>query len=250
MEAAVGTAGDVNGDGCSDIIVGAPLWNGGLDSEGKAFVYHSSGASLYLTPAWTKESDQAAAHFGCSVGTAGDVNGDGYADVIVGAKWWNGALANEGSAWVYYGSATGVHVAPDWHAGGGQEYAEFGTSVATAGDVNGDGYADVIVGAPRYDEAFSQEGQASVFYGNGGKGSSLALLQLAQYRNIAHLGLTDGDSFRLRIFYRSPFGRGESAHEIEAKPLGVVYDGQAYLHPRWAVVQPGSWSGHHHDGPS
>jgi hypothetical protein len=232
---AVGTAGDVNGDGCSDIIVGAPLWNGGLDSEGKAFVYHSSGASLYLTPAWTKESDQAAAHFGCSVATAGDVNGDGYADVIVGAKWWNGALANEGSAWVYYGSATGVHVAPDWHAGGGQEYAEFGTSVATAGDVNGDGYADVIVGAPRYDEAFSQEGLASVFYGNGGKGSPLALLQLTQYRNIAHLGLTDGDSFRLRIFYRSPFGRGESAHEIEAKPLGVVYDG------RHTFIPGGQW---------
>ncbi|NLF01274.1 MAG: hypothetical protein GX601_09890 [Anaerolineales bacterium] len=224
--ASVGTAGDVNGDGRADIIVGAPLWNGGLDTEGAAFVYHSSGDSLYLTSAWSKRSNQAAAHFGCSVGTAGDVNGDGYADIIVGASRWDGAEPNEGGAWVYHGSTTGVHSAPDWHTVGGQAYAQFGTSVAGAGDVNGDGYADVVISAPRYDAAFSQEGQVSLFYGNGGKGSPLGLAQLTSGgSHVAHLGMLDTDHFWLEMWLRSPFGRGGVAYEIEAKPLGVLFDG-------------------------
>jgi hypothetical protein len=241
--AAVGTAGDVNGDGCSDIIVGAPVWDGGSESEGKAFVYHSSGASLYLTPAWTKESDQGGAHFGCSVGTAGDVNGDGYADIIVGAKMWNGDLTDEGGAWVYHGSATGLHVAPDWHAEGDQAYAQFGTSVATAGDVNGDGYADVVVGAPWYDLAYSAEGQASVFYGNGGKGSPLAMYHLTdQGHFLAHLGRLDTERFRLSLLIRSPFGRGEIMHEIEAKPLTLLFDGSDTFIPggAWSKPMPGN----------
>ena len=80
--------------------------------------------------------------------TAGDVNGDGYADVIVGAAHYDNGQTDEGRAFVYHGAATGLGTAAAWTAEGNQASAVFGVSVGTAGDVNGDGYADVIVGAP------------------------------------------------------------------------------------------------------
>jgi hypothetical protein len=75
----------VNGDGYADVIVGAPYYDNGETDEGRAYVYHGSSSGLSATANWTAESNQASAYFGYSVSTAGDVNGDGYADVIVGA---------------------------------------------------------------------------------------------------------------------------------------------------------------------
>jgi hypothetical protein len=136
----VDTAGDVNGDGYDDVIVGSYQYDNGQRNEGRAFVSYGSASGLSLTPDWTAESDQIGAWFGFSVGTAGDVNGDGYDDVIVGA-------ISTGHAYVYYGSASGLSLTPDWTAESNQALAYFGSSVGTAGDVNGDGYADVIVGS-------------------------------------------------------------------------------------------------------
>ena len=102
----------------------------------------------YLQAAnWTAESNQASAYFGHSVSTAGDVNGDGYSDVIVGAINYDNGQTDEGRAFVYYGSASGLSASANWTAESDQASAYFGYSVSTAGDVNGDGYSDVIVGA-------------------------------------------------------------------------------------------------------
>ena len=161
-----GTAGDVNGDGYSDVIVGALFYNNGEDDEGGAFVYHGSAEGLSATADWTAESDQASAQFGTSVGTAGDVNGDGYSDVIVGADRYGNGQSREGRAFVYHGSATGLSATADWTAEGDQAGAEFGSSVGTAGDVNGDGYSDVIVGAYLYDNGETDEGRAFVYHGS------------------------------------------------------------------------------------
>ena len=129
----VGTAGDVNGDGYSDVIVGAQNYDNGETDEGRAFVYHGSATGLSAAANWTAESDQAGAIFGVSVGTAGDVNGDGYSDVIVGANYYDNGEADEGRAFVYHGSAVGLSAAANWTAESDQAVALFGESVGTAG---------------------------------------------------------------------------------------------------------------------
>jgi hypothetical protein len=88
-----------------------------------------------------------------SVASAGDVNGDGFSDVIVGAHLFDQRLRpNEGAAFVYHGSASGLSTTPNWTAESNQGNAQFGVSVASAGDVNGDGFSDVIVGAYMFDQ--------------------------------------------------------------------------------------------------
>jgi hypothetical protein len=166
LGASVGTAGDVNGDGYDDVIVGAYRYDNGQNNEGRAFVYHGSALGLSSTADWTAESDQGGALLGWSVGTAGDVNGDGYDDVIVGAPWYGNGQTYEGRAFVYHGSASGLSTTPNWTAESDHQSALFGGSVGTAGDVNGDGYDDVIVGASSYDNGYADEGGVVGYHGS------------------------------------------------------------------------------------
>ncbi len=161
----VATAGDVNGDGYSDVVVGAYEYDNGQTDEGGVFVYHGSASGLSFTADWTAESDQAITRFGYSVAHAGDVNGDGYSDIIVGAYYYDNGETDEGATFVYHGSASGLSLVANWIAESDQVNAHFGYSVATAGDVNGDGYSDVIVGAYNYDNGEADEGRAFVYYG-------------------------------------------------------------------------------------
>ncbi|MBI5709823.1 MAG: FG-GAP repeat protein [Candidatus Eisenbacteria bacterium] len=160
-------AGDVNGDGYADVILGAWLYDHGEADEGAAFVYLGSDSGLADTPAWTGESDSPGAVYGYFATTAGDVNGDGYDDIVVGARRFSGnGLSREGRVYVYHGSPTGPSPAPDWVHDGGQAGGEFGNSPAAAGDVNGDGYDDLIVNAFRYDHPEKDEGMAYLFLGS------------------------------------------------------------------------------------
>jgi hypothetical protein len=160
---AVATAGDVNDDSYDDVIIGANQY----DSEGRAFVYHGSPSGLTVGPAdWMAESGQANAGFGSSVGTAGDVNDDGYDDVIIGANLYDLGQTDEGRAYVYHGSATGLGPGPQWTAQGDQDTAYYGRSAGTAGDVNNDGFADVVVGAYLYDNDQVNEGRAYAYHGS------------------------------------------------------------------------------------
>jgi len=162
----VASAGDVNADGFSDVIVGSPRHSNGEYDEGRAYVYLGSPSGLALTPDWTAESDQAGAWFGHSVASAGDVNADGYGDVIVGSFQFDWDVLDEGRAFVFLGSASGLATSPAWTAEGDQSLAEFGVSVACAGDVNGDGYGDVIVGAHQSSLDQLLEGCAFVYLGS------------------------------------------------------------------------------------
>ncbi len=161
----VGTAGDVNGDGFSDLIVGADSLDAGQVNEGGAFVYLGSSDGPQTTPGWVTESGQAYAHYGYSVASAGDVNGDGFDDVLVGAEDYDNGQIYEGAAFLFAGSHTGLSVSPAWYAEGNQENALLGGCVASAGDVNGDGLGDILIGARLYDGSLADEGCALLWYG-------------------------------------------------------------------------------------
>jgi hypothetical protein len=115
---------------------------------------------------WSIAGEGVSDWFGFSVASAGDVNGDGYDDVIVGAYV---DASYTGKAYVWHGSSTGLTDGDDagdadWSIAGEGTSDYFGYSVASAGDVNGDGYDDVIVGA--YQDN-TQTGKTYVWHGHG-----------------------------------------------------------------------------------
>lgn len=213
----VSTAGDVNGDGFSDVIVGAYDFDNGTISEGKAFVYHGSASGLSLTANWSYEGNLFGAWFGYSVATAGDVNGDGFDDVIVGAPYVSSGEANEGAAFAFYGSSSGLSPTANWTAEGNQASATFGYSVSTAGDVNGDGLSDVIVGAAYYDNGQTDEGRVFVYYGSVG-GLSVSPSWIAESdvvsgffgQPVANAGDVNGDGFDDVIVAARVFTNGQA----------------------------------------
>jgi hypothetical protein len=162
----VASAGDVNADGYSDVIVGAQPYSNGETQEGRAYVYHGSATGLSAVADWTAESDQQGGYFGFSVATAGDVDDDGFSDVVIAALYYDNGEIDEGRAYVYHGSVTGLASTAGWTGEGDQTSASFGISAATAGDVNADGYSDVIVGAIAFDNGQSDEGRAFVYHGS------------------------------------------------------------------------------------
>ncbi len=162
----VANAGDVNGDGYGDIIAGANFYTNGQGNEGAAFIYHGSASGINTTPATTIESNFIAAFLGASVAGAGDVNGDGYSDVALGGFGYDNGQTDEGYVLIYHGSPAGINATVAATLESNQAQAFLGQSVACAGDVNGDGYSDIIAGAYGYDNGQTDEGVAFVHHGN------------------------------------------------------------------------------------
>jgi hypothetical protein len=233
----VSTAGDVNGDGYSDVIVGAADYDNGETDEGRAYVYLGSLSGLATTAAWTVESDQVSAEFGYSVSTAGDVNGDGYSDVIVGAVYYDNGQNNEGRAFVYLGSASGIATTAAWTAESNQANSWFSFSVSTAGDVNGDGYSDVIVGAPYYTGGQINEGRAYVYYGNNGVSLDIIPQQLNSLSTrIETLGRSNTNAFKIRMLARPAAGRTRTRLVYEVKPFGTALTGTGLGYSSWVTT--------------
>lgn len=209
----VSAAGDVNGDGYPDVIIGAPRYDNGEDEEGRAYLYLGSAAGLSTTAAWIVESNHVDAHFGSSVSDAGDVNGDGFDDVIVGARYYDNGLFRQGRAYVYLGSAAGLSQTEAWSAESTQIFGEFGTSVSSAGDVNGDGYDDVIVGGGRR----NQSAGVWVFHGSASGPSpapdwigSSSQLDTGYGSSVSSAGDVNADGYADIIVGQYEYSNGES----------------------------------------
>ena len=148
-------AGDVNGDGYADVIIAGGGLNGGLEG---AFIYLGGPTGLGTAPAFTLTGSNADG-FGTEAVGAGDINGDGYGDVVVSAPQYSNGL---GQLFVYLGGPGGISATASATLTGTDAGGGLGVSLASAGDVNGDGYADLLVGGT---EVNGYAGRGYVFSG-------------------------------------------------------------------------------------
>ena len=172
----VSRAGDINGDGIDDLIIGAP---GESYTAGASYVLFGSTSGFADTvnlsdlngsTGFRLEGNGVYGTAGISVNRAGDVNGDGYDDLIVGAP---GVSDNAGAAYVIYGKSSfsanialsSLDSSTGFRLDGVNTYDEAGFSVSAAGDVNGDGFDDLIVGAKSSANNGVQSGSSYIIFG-------------------------------------------------------------------------------------
>lgn len=171
--AAVACNLDVNADGFDDMLIGMDNYDSAYPDEGAVFLWYGSASGPAAGYAWMAHGNATYAHFGFTLDSGGDVNGDGYDDVFVGAfRYDDNQVAH---AYLWYGSATGLGANgtpanADWVASaaypGQTNGIGFGRLVRGIGDVNGDGYDDLLVGAPFYANGLTRQGAAYVWYGS------------------------------------------------------------------------------------
>ena len=165
----VGGGVDVDGDTVDDLIVGAPFETGNGEEAGAAYLILGDVSGIVdLSDADAKFSGESEFdRAGISVALVDDVNGDGYGDVLVGAPEWLSELS--GKAHLLYGPISGsINLADSPAVFVGEANADLlGVFVASAGDVNLDGYSDLILGAIHNDSGGEDAGAAYVIFGGG-----------------------------------------------------------------------------------
>src|SRR4051794_34559791 len=235
----VADAGDVNGDGLEDAITTAPFADpNGRRDAGSVFVVfgRADGASIDLRTAGSGFRIDGAAtldHLGSSAAGAGDVNGDGLADVVVGAKDADYRRSTSGSAYVIFGRRSTAAVdtanmgADGFRIDGAAANDRLGTWVAGGRDLNGDGRSDVLAGAPQADRnGRVNSGTVYAIFGKAtSDGIDAAALGTAGYPID---GATAGDQLQTVAFTSDLTGDGRPDTLVGA-PLAGGGAGAAYL---------------------
>ncbi|WP_449871041.1 hypothetical protein [Nostoc flagelliforme] len=215
--ASVSSAGDVNGDGIDDLIIGAYLADPNGTNSGQSYVVFgkSTGftATLNLstlngTNGFTINGISSSDFSGRSISSAGDVNNDGFDDLIIGAYAANANGFYSGQSYVVFGKSTGFSSSLNLSSLNGYNgftingiaaYDISGASVSSAGDVNSDGFDDLIIGAHYANpNGFANangfySGQSYVVFGNTGFSATLNLSTLNGANGFTINGIAGGD---------------------------------------------------------
>ena len=183
----VSSAGDINGDGIDDIIIGAGGAGPNGPGSGSSYIVYGKvdGYNADIDLGTLVDSDGVSIGFrldganakdysGSSVSSAGDINGDGYDDIIIGASYADHNGNYSGSSYIVFGKESGFSRTMDlseldgsdgFRIDGERRFDFSGNSVSSAGDVNGDGYDDIIIGAFTADSNGSLSGSSYVVFG-------------------------------------------------------------------------------------
>ena len=153
------SAKNIDGNGHNAIIIGASGKPGNTDRPGKVYVY-TGGATMNTIPAMVMTGETNGDLFGISV-SAGDFNGDGCDDIIVGAENNNSSAMQAGKAYIYFGGKNMTNV-PSLTFTGESANDHFGHLVASAGDLNGDGFSDIFIDSPNNT---NNAGKAYIYFG-------------------------------------------------------------------------------------
>ncbi len=228
----VASAGDFNHDGYDDVVVGLPGSGGNF---GLVRIYTGGPNGLSQAPTWEISPPDHAAQFGYSVASAGDVNGDGFSDIIVGSPAYSHGEQLEGAVFLYLGHAGGPADQPDWMAESNSETAWLGFCISGAGDINGDGYSDIVVGAANYTDDQESEGAVFVYMSNGTVFGDTADWKVEGNRKKAQLGFdvsgggdVNGDGYDDVLIADAHFGL-------------VSYGGELYLGSENGLAKDYAW---------
>jgi hypothetical protein len=156
----VASLGDWDADGVPDLAVGAP----GADRTRGIVHVHRGGAAWSTEPAWVLTGEALDDAFGREISGVGDVNGDGHPDLAIGAVTNDRGGVESGAAYLYWGGP-GADAKPDLVLVGRRPGQAFGTTLSAAGDVNGDGATDLLVGAPFDEQSGRRSGRAYLYHG-------------------------------------------------------------------------------------
>ncbi len=162
------SAGDVNGDGYDDILVGAYQNEAGGADAGAAYLLWGPvvGSHDLSTADAIFVGEEPGDEAGTTVAGAGDIDGDGYDDVLVGSRLNSEVFTNAGASYLVYGPVSGtVDLSSADAKFRGEDTDDMASTVASAGDVNGDGFGDIFIGAQGHNTAVPDAGAAYVVFG-------------------------------------------------------------------------------------